>query len=80
MAKASSLSQIGLYEDAIECYNRILKNNPLDIEVLNSKASTLSNSGNIEKAREINDKVLKLDPKNQEGLQIRNLLNRNFGV
>lgn len=78
LSKGEALFQIELFDDAVECFNRILKDKPLDIEALNQKALALHYTGKTDKAHEINDKVLKLDPENQEGHRIHNIISKNF--
>ena len=61
--KGEALFHLGRYEEAIECYDRLLESLPKDSHTWNDKAIALSRLGRDEEAIECYDRALDIEPK-----------------
>lgn len=81
--KGAALSKLGLYDDAIKQYDKVLKLNPAFIPALNNKANIYATIGNYDDAIVLYNQVLQIDPtnisanKNLEKLNEKNSLYDN---
>jgi tetratricopeptide (TPR) repeat protein len=62
--KGTALDQLGRYEEAVECFDKVLEINPKDAEALNNKGSSLIKMNRYEEAVECFDEALTIDPHN----------------
>ena len=68
LSKAYDLCEDGMFDEAIFCYNTVLKDEPNNVHALIDKAATLQNTGRTKKAIAVFEKALKIDPKNIDAL------------
>ncbi|HEX9916822.1 MAG TPA: serine/threonine-protein kinase [candidate division Zixibacteria bacterium] len=76
--KGFSLANLGLHEEAIGFYVKVLQLNPNDAEVWNGKASALAEIGKYQESMDCCDKALEIDPKHtgawyNKGFSLENL-------
>ena len=62
--KGLSLEILWQTDDAVKCYDKVLKINPNNIDALKYKASLLQSQNKFEAASSYYDEILKNDPKN----------------
>jgi len=78
--KAKSLFSRGKHEEAIKCYDKVLKDHPRNKNALNGKGKALNSLNMPEEAIEYFDKVLRINPRNEDALngksQSLNLIDR----
>lgn len=76
--QAIQTALIGDWNNAIECNQKILEEDPNDIDTLNRLAFAFASSGDIKEAKNIYQKVLSLD--NQNPIAVRNLKRLSGGA
>jgi tetratricopeptide (TPR) repeat protein len=67
-SRASTMSRVGGYDEAIYCYDRVLAQSPTDVTALMGKASVLRNKGDIDGALDCYDGVIQSHPKDTKAL------------
>lgn len=63
MNKGIVLAQMGDFEEAIECFNKALQINPMDINVWYNKGVALKKTEHYDKAINCFDKIIEINPK-----------------
>ena len=66
--EAEKYAEAGNYEEAIRCYDEIIKLDPEDSEIYYDRGNTYSNLEKYEEAIQDFKKVLELDPEDRDGL------------
>jgi len=69
----------GLYEEAIEIYDRVLSMNPESAHAWNNRGVALFKAGRTEEALESYDRSLKIDPDNLDALRNRGFVLMSAG-
>ena len=71
--KGVTLDRLGQKEEAIACYDKALKIEPNNIQIMNNKGYVLINLGKYEQAVEYFNKVLSIDPDYINALENRKI-------
>jgi|TARA_B100001964_G_scaffold181083_1_gene200205 tetratricopeptide (TPR) repeat protein len=57
-----NLYKLGKFEEAIKCYDEVLKIDPKDIDALNNKGIVLGKLGKLDEAIKCYDEASKINP------------------
>lgn len=69
----------GLYDEAIEIYDRVLSMNPENTHAWNNRGVALFSAGRSEEALECYDRSIGIDPENLDALRNRGYVLRSMG-
>lgn len=69
----------GLYDEAIEIYDRVLSMNPENTHAWNNRGVALFSAGRSEEALECYDRSIGIDPENLDALRNRGYVLRSVG-
>ena len=61
--KGASLENLGKYQEAIACYNRVLEINPRDAGAWSNKGNALNKLGKLQEAVDCYDRALEINPR-----------------
>ena len=66
--------KLGQFEEAINCFDKVLEIDPQKIIAWHDKASALRNLGNYEMEIECYNRILDIDPDNESAKQTKNII------
>ena len=69
----------GLYDEAIEIYDRVLSMNPENTHAWNNRGVALFNADRSEESLECYDRSIEIDPENLDALRNRGFVLRSMG-
>jgi len=80
--KAVALQEIGLHQEAIDLFKRVLRKYPTQVATINALVYSLLAEKKFEEVKEYNEKALKINPSDPEALsqkqELQNVFGRNF--
>jgi len=80
--KAVALQVIGLHQEAIDLFKRVLRKYPTQVATINALVYSLLAEKKFEEVKEYNEKALKINPSDPEALsqkqELQNVFGRNF--
>src|SRR3990170_3309610 len=68
LEQAFDLSENEEYTEALQCYDKVLSEDPKNVRALIDKGVTLQNLGRFKQSLTLYDKALKINPKNLDAL------------
>jgi len=80
--KAEALQVIGLHQEAIDLFERVLRKYPYQVATINALVYSLLAEKKFEEVKEYNEKALKINPSDPVALsqkqELQNVFGRNF--